>query len=356
MSQDLATIATQIPAHLRKYQGSTNDEFMGGVGSTCPLAFLSVRGKEFRLRKSGQEVSTRQREIEVVLVAARNTMSKRLFGGKYESGTTDAPICSSRDAVTPDVSDPVSPKCAICPKNEFGSAENSQGKACGDYKRVIVWPVGLTQEPLILDVSHSSIKAPKGQRTTDLMMGDYLSLLAKHGMDPTTVVTKIGFTDAEYPQMCFNFSRFTTEEEFAKVLEFRAHEDVETVLHNEVHEGSDKIKEVPATEKQEGKGIDFAQLAKEQEADKEPTPEPDIPAFEGTTVLKDDQGDLKIAEDEATYQALYAKGYRPVNIGKQTEGPKPTPEPEKAKPAEDQKSPEPDDGGDLLSMVTKMLS
>lgn len=257
----------QLPAYLR--DDSVGDEFIGGVTGRFPLAFLSLRGKEFRLRKGGQEVNTRRRELSVIMVAARPTLSKRYFRARYQSGTTAAPDCSSLDAITPNVPDPVAPKCGTCPKNAFGSGVDqdgnpTKGKACQDYKRLIVWPVGLTDDLFVLDVSATSLKAPKGQAHNVLMYNDYVTVLAKHGLNPLKVITKLAFTDAEYPQLCFQFERLVTEEEHARIMELRDSEDVQQVVGEDIHETAGTVEEVVAPEPE----------AKPEEPEVEAEPEP----------------------------------------------------------------------------------
>ncbi len=374
-STDLATIASQLPAHLQGKKPQALEEFAGGMSQGMPLPSLSIRGKEFRLRKDGQEVNTRQREISVIFVAARRTKSKRFYIKKYESGSAEAPDCSSADSVTPDVAEPVHPNCTHCPKNQWGSRVSEAGKeskACSDYKRIIVWAIGIHDEPLVLDVPATSIKAPKSQKHTVMMMGDYLGQLAKHGMDPTQVVTKIGLTDAEYPQMYFTFERFVDEKEWLNVQELRDSEDVNACIDNPLFEEGKITPDPSEAEPEEkpkatrtrkpkeekkpepepepvkmpeetAKGVDFEKLAREDEA----------PDFPGKTTIMKNGADMEIAEDEATWAELWAEGYRP----KEARKPKAEPMPETVAAGhagDDEPAAEPAEG-DLLSEVAKLL-
>lgn len=333
---DLAVVASQLPAYLQGAAPSAADEFTGGLTVSFPLMFLSVRGKEFRLRKDGQELNTRHREISAVFVAARNGVSKRFYAKKYQSGTTEAPDCSSRDGIRPDVANPVAPDCRNCPNNQFGSRiteSGKEGKACSDYKRLIVWLIGIAADPVVLDVSATSLKAPKGQTTTELMLRDYLTQLAKHGMDATQVVTKIAFTDAEYPQLCFAFERLVTEDEFKTVLDLRGSDDVKTVLDDDVYEPPGEIKEAPK------QGATQTIPIKEEPTPAPAEPEPaaqstsSIPAFSGkTTVMKNEAGELTIAEDETQYAVAWSQGYRPAQTAAVSPA-KEDPAPKQEKPA-----------------------
>jgi hypothetical protein len=230
---ETSLIIPEKPGYLKKFEAA-NDEFKGGVPSGIALPFLSIRGQMFRVRKGGQEVSL-GRDVYAVIVAARPSVSKRYYEGPY-SGAGDAPRCSSTDGVTPDVSNPISPSCASCPLNAWGSRITPAGKKakeCQDYKRLIV---GLAPNegriyPVVFDVPATSLKAPRGQANKVMMYGDYISALSKHGIAAFSVLTKLGFTGAEYPQVCFDFVRYLTEEELKQVMDLREdNEDVKEAL------------------------------------------------------------------------------------------------------------------------------
>lgn len=247
MSNDIITLPAQLPAYLTQ-GGPTNEEFAGGLSQGFPLAFLSLRGKEFRFRKGGVEVPTRKRELPVVMVAARPSLSKRYYAEGYVSGRTDAPDCSSKNGVIPDVAAPQAESCQVCPHNVWGSGKDqngnpTKGKACQDYKRLVVWAVGLHDEPVVVDLGPTSLKPPKDQRTNYTMYGPYVTALARHGLDPAKVVTVLEFTDAEYPQLSFRFDRLVTEQEYARVLDMRQHEDVQFVVNEDAHEEAAPIVE-----------------------------------------------------------------------------------------------------------------
>jgi hypothetical protein len=226
------------PKYLAKAQPTGVDEFLGGVQGGMPLPMLSVRGKEFRLRFQGQEMNTRARDVDVILVAARPAVSKRFFAKQYSSGDTVAPDCSSVDGVTPDVPEPISPKCATCPKNAWGSKiteSGKQAKACNDYKRLVVLPIingQLMDQPSVIDVAATSLKSPKGYKGNDLFLREYLGALQRHDIPVQAAVTTLQFTDAEYPQVCFKFSRFAEEDEFSRATALREDDDVQDVLTN----------------------------------------------------------------------------------------------------------------------------
>lgn len=291
------------PAYLPAVSESpAADEFLAGVSAGgMPLPVLSVRGKEFRLRKDGEEVNTREREIEVVLVAARSSVSKRYFEKDYEGGETSAPTCSSVDGVTPDADAEVhqSTSCATCPHNMWGSGKNGKGKRCSDYKRLVLLPIikdQLMSDPAVLDVSPTALRAPKGHRGPELFLREYFNALGRNDLPPQAVVTRLAFTDAEYPQLHFQFSRHAEEAEYLYAMECRDRDDVQQVLEEGQHEaaGSD----IPAREsplpKAEAKPKPAARAVPE------PEPEPEPEAVEGEVVSAEPAAEPEAAPEESS--------------------------------------------------------
>ncbi|MCH9735539.1 MAG: hypothetical protein K0U78_13470 [Actinomycetia bacterium] len=256
---------------------ATLAEFSGGVTGGLALPMLSIRSKVFRARLDGQEQElSKTRDLQLILVAARPYVSKRYYEGAYQSGSTDAPDCSSLDGKTPDAGDNrQSEKCATCPHNVFGS--KGAGKACADYKRLVVLPLvngKAVSTPCILDVPATSLKTPKAMRGgTDLMLKEYMNTLARHQIDPTTVVSTISFTGAEYPQISWSFARYVEEDEHGLVHELRGSDEVQEVLGEDVHEEASAI--APAEETPVKVQEPAKKAAPKQEAKAEPEPEPE---------------------------------------------------------------------------------
>ena len=285
MSTDVANLAQNMPAFLQSADNSALQEFTGGVAGGMPLASMSFRGKEWRVRKDGQEYNTRQRDLEVVMIASRPHVSKRYYAESYSAGETSAPDCSSVDGVTPDVAEPVNDKCSTCPMNAWGSqvtASGKQGKACSDYKRIVVLPIVNGQafkEPAVLDVPATSLKTPKGYQGHELFLREYMGTLAKHQIPPHGVVTTIGFTDAEYPQLQFQLSHYVSEEMFRHAEELRDAEEVREVLDGPAHETSGSVSQTQAPPQQAEPEPQKAEPAPEPA----PAPEPEPAPQPGTT-------------------------------------------------------------------------
>lgn len=250
MATDLATIKNKVPAYLRG-ESKKMDTFLSGLGSGMPLPVLSFRGKVFRFRKNGQEVSTKAGSIDVIFLDARQGVSKRYYKDAYVSGELRTPDCASVDGITPSVANPVSESCTTCPNNVWGSVITAAGKnakACQDYKRTVVLPfIGKTlpDEPVVLDIPATSMKTPKGYRGEELMFREYVQLLAKYDVPIDGAVTTISFTDAEYPQLSFQFARMLTEEEYRKAQKIAKIPEIAAVLAEPIEEDEGKINPDP---------------------------------------------------------------------------------------------------------------
>lgn len=209
----------------RRQQGlAMNTNFADGVRDAFPL--LSIKGKVFRARISGQETpfvdpATRQAIafLDVVLVNASRTLSKAFYIAGYTEGSLDAPDCWSMDSIRPDPSvlNKVSLTCVNCPMNAFGSRKTDNGKmakACQDARRMaVVMPHQLGQaEPLVLmlRVPQTSLKNLKA----------YAQLLDRYGYEPNGCVTRLQFEyEQAYPKLMFQFVGPLTDQQYNQTIE-----------------------------------------------------------------------------------------------------------------------------------------
>jgi cell division septation protein DedD len=271
-----------LPAVAPEAAKTVANEFAGGLGGgAMPLPVLSIRGKEWRMRWNGEEINLKARAgLEVVLVAARSSTSKRYYEDSYVSGEVLSPTCASVDGIAPNVSTPVSKACATCPKNVWGSGVRqdgtpSKGKACSDFKRLVVWPVGLNREgrsvrPAVLDLPATSFKT---REPGTMALKEYVMALGTNGIPVYGYVAKLDFADAEFPQVTFEPVRPVTEEEYEAVLEMREDDDVQEVLFGGSQEATGTItpvKELPAAVKEPA--------AEEETEEDAPPPPPKKPA------------------------------------------------------------------------------
>ena len=201
--------------------------FADGVRDSFPT--LSVKGKVFRIRMSGQETplidqQTRQAipYLDVIMLNASRSLSKTYYVKGFEEGSFETPDCWSLDSIRPDPSVPnkVNPTCQDCPMNIFGSAPARDqtsgkrgGKACQDNRRVaVMMPGHLDQEePLVfmLRVPATSLKNLKA----------YAQLLERQGWEPAGCVTRLAFDYNEaYPKLVFNFVDGLDDAEYDRVV------------------------------------------------------------------------------------------------------------------------------------------
>lgn len=217
MSNDLAIPTDQLPAYLQGFQGDTNESL---ITSGVVLPRISLRGKQFRFKKDGNEQAMKLgQSLRVVVLGAtpRQGCSKAYYAESYSEGSDEPPTCSSSDGVTPDswIGDPINSACANCPNNAFGSGTDSngnptKGKACADTKRLLVLPPDNPKGDIwMLQVPPASLKA----------LSNFGSQLAKHSIPIETVITEIFFEDAEYPKIGFKYSGFIEEKVAPSFLE-----------------------------------------------------------------------------------------------------------------------------------------
>lgn len=265
--------------------GSTTSEFMGGLGggAISDMPVLSVRGKVFRLRRDGQEVSLKTSTLDVVLVGARNNTSRRFYLGNYQSGEIKAPACASADGVEPDanVQEKQSDLCATCPRNVWAKGPNgTMRKECDDYKRVLVFlPEHKIYAPVVLDVAATSLRKRKGETGPELQMREYVQALARNQFEPHQVVTTLGFTDDEYPRLQFSFRRVVNKDEYVSIMECRQSDEFSKALDHKEEDGPIVEQKVeppkPTKKKAEAKPEPAPEPEPTPEPEPEPTPEPE---------------------------------------------------------------------------------
>ena len=89
--------------------------------------------------------------------------------------------------------------CKECPKNQWKSAPQGNGKACKNQRRLLILPPNADKdsEPMTLYVSPGALKN----------FDSYVSRLAsEHGILPVQAITEIGFDkNQSYPSLQFTF-------------------------------------------------------------------------------------------------------------------------------------------------------
>ena len=221
MSDMIAIKSTKLPAHLAGVAKVVNPFASAVKQGGFPV--VSIKGKVFHIQRGDERTLITKPDsddepaasIEVVILSSNPNKSKVYYESGYEQGSTAKPTCYSNDGVGPaaDAEDPQSKKCATCPHNQWGSRitdNGGKGKACGDSMRLAISPAGQINDPMLLRVPAATLK----------VLGQYGAQLAKRGVEPKHVITKISFDySVAHPAMTFKAVRFVDEEEMAAITE-----------------------------------------------------------------------------------------------------------------------------------------
>jgi hypothetical protein len=228
MANDMIAIkASQLPAHLRA-KAKTENVFAAAV-SAGGFPVVSIKGKSFHVQRGDERTLVTKPgdddeaagSLEVVVLATNPNKSKVYYDHGYEEGSTAKPSCYSNDGIAPaaDAEDPQSTKCATCPHNQWGSRitdSGGKGKACSDSMRLAIAPAGQLNDPMLIRVPAASLKT----------LGSYGAQLAKRGVEPKHVVTKIGFDySVAHPALTFKAVRFVEEDELSEIEQVLSDEE-----------------------------------------------------------------------------------------------------------------------------------
>jgi len=219
MSDMVAIKSGGLPAHLQG-KTKTNNLFAAAV-TVGGFPVISIKGKVFHIQRGDErELVTKTgtsdepaSALEVVILSVNPNKSKVFYNSGFVEGSVAKPTCYSNDGIAPasDAEEPQSKKCNVCPHNQWGSriTENGgKGKACGDSMRLCVAPAGMINDPMLLRVPAATLKT----------LGQYGSQLAKRGVEPQYVVTRVGFDyNVAHPALTFKAMRFVEEDELATV-------------------------------------------------------------------------------------------------------------------------------------------
>lgn len=214
MSNEIA-----IPDYLKsmvEVEGEDANKLITSAGQAFPR--ISLKGRQFRFNKDGEEVFKTPNPIEVVIIGVQpeQGMAKTFYINGYQPGDTSPPDCSSQDGIRPDswIGNPTSPNCASCPQNKWGSATSMTGKkakACKDSKRLLIT---VPKDPgegtlYLLNVTVSSLKA----------LSEYGKFLVANHIPMASAITKISMVDSDFPQIEFEFKEILPEEQCKAALD-----------------------------------------------------------------------------------------------------------------------------------------
>ncbi len=214
MSNEIA-----IPAHMQALiaqNQQTSESLITSAGGSVPR--ISLKGRQFRFIKDGEEVAKVPGPINVVVLGVQpeKGMAKTFYLNGYQPGDNSPPDCSSSDGIRPDswISSPVNPTCHDCPNNKWGSTKSMTGKkakSCKDSKRLFITKASdpVKGVPYILNVTVSSLRS----------LSDYGKKLVSNKIPLSSVITTITMADSDFPQVEFDFKDFLSEELVVPTLE-----------------------------------------------------------------------------------------------------------------------------------------
>lgn len=243
---ELIPTNAQLPAHLQATQSAVeNDALITTGGPTFPM--ISLRGRQFRLKKEGAEkVLTGITELKIVVLAATPNSqlnAKTYYEGEYTTGSDEAPDCSSADGVKPDgnATNPQATVCATCPKNAWGSATSKMtgkdSKACKDTKMLyFVAPDNVGGDIVALRVPTMSLRH----------LSKFARALSSRKVPVSACVTTINFVDSEYPEVEFGFGGYLDESAYNAVTDRIASDEVVAILQGDTYASEAASEEVPA--------------------------------------------------------------------------------------------------------------
>lgn len=224
----------QLPTYGRTKGPVENDFASGGLG----FPVMSIKGKEWKVRKGDEETLLKRKDEDGELVPAtsieavilkvfpgKGKTSKIWYAQKFVEGSDAKPDCYSNDGETPAADAPKkqAAKCALCPKNVWGSEISEDGKqlkACKDSKRLAIAAPDKLDDPMLLRVPATSLKA----------LGLYGKELADRGIKSQLVVVRMKFASGvAHPQLEFKPVSFLDEAAYKKAVEVSEGDTVQAI-------------------------------------------------------------------------------------------------------------------------------
>jgi hypothetical protein len=220
MSNDLAVLDSNLPAHLRG-AAALDDVTRSLMGSGEGIKRISIEGSVWRLLVNGKEVAQKEeRTLNAVIVSAAPKVARTYYAGVYKKGVVSAPDCWSADGDKPDesVKEPQHSACSSCPQNIKGSGQGDS-RACRFSRRLaVVLENDLNGDIYQLTLPSTSIFGEGEAGKWPLEM--YAKMIGAKGIPITSVVTEMRFdTGSATPKVTFKPVRFLEADEHAVVIE-----------------------------------------------------------------------------------------------------------------------------------------
>lgn len=269
---NIVALENNLPDSLKEQfseEAKKTKEITAGVTLGTFLPRLSIRGKEFTVVAGNQKQVIQQNYVDVIIVDARPNVSKILYNKVYDPNEdVSSPECASVNGEAPDFAPSIVDKetgkcpknCKDCYFNQFGTALQGKGKACKDYKRLIVMFAGSESAPfnknapaLTFDLPATSFRAPAGSSVS--MFNEFVSQCARNNLPVSGVVVRLSFLPGvAFSKIVMNAVRIVTSEEYERVRELREQEEVKSAL---------TVKYTPRTEEEDEDTVEAANISKE---------------------------------------------------------------------------------------------
>ena len=223
-----------LPAHiLARFKPEESNIIAGDRGAT-----LSIKGKVFTISADGETTQLMRTDDEgnefplatlpVIVLDYGAKMGRSYYENDFDPNEIKEPVCYSLDSVAPedDSEKKQSDKCATCPMAVKGSKVSDKGKpltACSQHRILAVIPVKrMDLPPLRLRIAQTSNydgRSPELKAKGLLAFQNYLDYVRARGIPHTqSVVTQLSFDPSQaYPKLLFKASRYTNEDELAKI-------------------------------------------------------------------------------------------------------------------------------------------
>jgi len=221
-----------------------NDSFASGieVGKDF-LAKLSIKGGKFSIPVDGEREIIRNgtgkkakpaMDVNVVVMAARDGLSKAYYDVDYDPDDPAGPVCQSDGGVIPDPrsSDIQCVSCTVCDFNKFGSGKG-KGKACTDRKELVV--ALMVDDELATDDDENIIVYNLSIPPTSLKnWKTFIKSVTELNAPVPAVVTAVSQCGEDsYPEIDFEAVGYVPEDVLKQILARVGEDDVQDFLETE---------------------------------------------------------------------------------------------------------------------------
>lgn len=227
-----------LPANIQK---SLQDEVQGiqsRIGAPAGNRIKVTQKKTFRM-PNGEESPGPLRAVILDFLSGNY-----FYPGVYDPDDITPPDCFALGVEVASMAPPdnvpskQADSCAVCPQNQFGSAQRGKGKACQNARLIALLPIDANEDTPIMTLKVS----PTALRQFD---GYVASVARSFQTPPVGVITTIGFDPTpDYPSLRFGEPEPVPAELFALCIARR--EEAKRMLLTPPDTNVIKIEKAPA--------------------------------------------------------------------------------------------------------------